>query len=130
MVVAIGQLRSRRPERGHLTADAAADNDVGTLEEPAEPLAVVLVEWVQHRASLVRVVHGERDARARQRWQRVAPGTSTLRFHFENVGTQIGEQAGHRIGIPVRQVEDAHGLEQPVGHVHTVPAWSAGSGCQ
>lgn len=48
-------------------------------------------------------------------------------FDLEHVGAQVGEQARHRVAVAARQVEDAHGVEQPVGHQHTVPA-GAGPG--
>ena len=62
--------------------------------------AVVLGERVEHRAALVGVVHGERDAGARERRQVVAGRTAVGGLHFEDVGAQVGEQAGHRVGDP------------------------------
>jgi hypothetical protein len=128
MPVPIGQLGTRRPERGCLPA--TVDDDVGTGNQVEEPAAVVFVEWIEHRAALVGVMHCERDARCGQGGQHAASGTSARRFHLEDVGTQVGEQPRHRVSPTNRQVQDAHGIEQPVGHLHTVPAWSVGHGCQ
>lgn len=49
------------------------------------------------------------------------PGNSN-----EDVGAQVGEQAGDRVGVAGRQVEDPHGIEQPVRHPLTVPARPVG----
>jgi hypothetical protein len=125
----VGQLGTRGPERGGLARQAAVDDDVGSLDEVEERLAVVF-ERVQHHAALVGVMHGERDAGAGQRRPVVAGRASARGFHLDDVCTQVGEQAGHRVGNSARQVEDAHRIEQPVGHLHTVPAWSIGPGKQ
>ncbi len=75
---------------------------------------------IQHGAALVGVVYRERDAGAGECGQGVAGGTAAGRLDLEHVGTQIGEQAGHRVGDPTRHVEHPHGVEQPGGHLLTV----------
>ena len=120
MFVTVGQFGARRPEDGGLPANPAVDDDVGSLDKLEKPPPVVFVVRVQHRAALVRVVHGERDAGAFERRQVVATRATARGLHFEHVGTQVGEQAGHGVGNPTGQVEDAHRVEQPGGHLLTV----------
>jgi hypothetical protein len=84
---------------------AAVDDDVGLAGQLNQPAPVDLAAGVQDRRAFVRVVQGERDADAVQggwhRAGRTAPGW----FHFEDVRTEVGQQAGGRFGVGVAQVE-------------------------
>ena len=85
-----------------------------------EPLPIVCVVGVEHTRSLVGVVQRERNARPGYvGW--LGPARVTAGgFDLEDVGAEVGEVSGHRVGVAVTQIQDPQFGQQ---HARQVSAW-------
>ena len=105
MWIAAGQLRTRGAELRGATGVAAVHHDVGARDQVGEPVVIAWVGGVEHAAALVGVVQRERNAGAGHAGQLRAARVPAGRFHLQDVGAEVGEQPGHRVGIAVTQVQ-------------------------
>ena len=112
-----GQLFAGGAKPRGLTRGPVVDQNVGTRDEVEEPAPVVIVAGIQHRASLVGVVKGERDGGARHARPCTAGRAAAGGLDLQYVGAEVGQQPGDRLAVADRQVEHAHtGQRQRESH--------------
>ncbi len=104
---AVGELGGRGAERRGEARQAGVDQHVGAAGQLEQTPAVRRGARVQDGAALVRVVQGERDGGPGQSRHGGPGGAAAGWLHLEHVGAEVGQDAGDRVAVTARQVEDS-----------------------
>ena len=112
----IGQCFAGGSVRSRPAGHAAVDDDVRVAGQFEQASPIVIVGRIEDRRPLVRVVQRERDADPGQGRCRPPSGAAGRRLDLEHFGTEVGQDAGHRIGIAVGEIEDPKPGQQWTAH--------------
>src|ERR1700730_1342335 len=99
MVEPPGQLVAAGAKPRGLTRDPVVDQNVGTRDEVEKPAPVVIVAGIEHRASLIGVVKGERDGGTRHARPCTAGRAAARGLDLEYVSTEVGQKPGGRLAV-------------------------------